>query len=172
MRVHIRRMARIGLCAALLCVCAWIAIPAAVPFTMQSFAVLLVAALLPAADGVIAVLIYLCMGAVGLPVFSAMQGGVGVLLGPTGGFLFGFVLAAACMVPIKRCMRGFGSTALCMALSQVVCYLSGTLWFSVQGGTGLLASVPLCVLPYLLPDAMKLLLAAWFSVRLKGAINR
>lgn len=167
-----RRMTRIGLCAALMSVCAWISIPAAVPFTLQSFAVLLAAALLPRWDGVYAVLVYIALGLVGLPVFSGMQGGVGVLAGPTGGFLFGFVAAAVLMHLTER-LRGASlfRAMLCMLAAQILCYLFGTLWFLLQTGCGLPAAISACVLPYLLPDAAKILLAAWLSRRLQAAVR-
>lgn len=172
-RQRIRRMARIGLCAALMSVCAWISVPSAVPFTLQSFAVLLAAALLPRWDALCSVLVYLALGLVGLPIFSGMQGGVGVFLGPTGGFLLGFAAAAVCMRLTARFYgTNFFRTVLCMLLSQCVCYAFGSAWFSVQSGVGLSAAVSACVLPYLLPDAVKTLLAAWLAGRLRGALNR
>ena len=81
----------ISLSAALICICSWIQVPSAVPFTLQTFAVFLVSAVLGAKKGVAATLVYILLGAVGLPVFSGFQGGVGVLLGATGGYVFGFV---------------------------------------------------------------------------------
>ena len=78
-----------GLCTALMAICAWITIPAAVPFTMQTFAVFLTAGLLGGKRGTIVVLVYLLLGAVGLPVFSGFAGGLGYMTGVTGGYLVG-----------------------------------------------------------------------------------
>lgn len=169
---RVRSMARIGLCAALMSVCAWICIPTAVPITLQSFAVLLGCVLLGGRDGLCAAIVYLMLGAVGLPVFSGMRGGVGVLFGPTGGFLFGFLAAALVLLLTERIWKkSFLKKLLCMCAAQLCCYAFGTLWFLLQSGCGFFAALSSCVLPCLLPDTVKLLFAAWLSQRLGGLVR-
>ena len=85
-------LAYIALGTALIAVCAWITVPFTVPFTMQLFAVYLVLMLLGGRNGTIAVAVYLLLGAIGVPVFSGFKGGFGVLIGMTGGYLFGMLL--------------------------------------------------------------------------------
>ena len=80
--------------AALIAVCAWISIPAEVPFTLQTFAIFAVCGLLGGRRGTVSVLVYLLLGAVGLPVFSGFRGGLGALLGTTGGYILGFLALA------------------------------------------------------------------------------
>jgi len=162
------RMARIGLCAALISVCAWICIPAAVPFTLQSFAVLLTGAVLKGWDAPVVVLIYLGLGLVGLPVFSGMRGGIGMLLSPTGGFLIGFFFAAVWMAKgvIRTDAKG-SRRLLCMAAAQMMIYLFGVVWFAVSARVSLSAALAACVAPYLLPDAAKLFLAFSLANRLR-----
>ena len=160
-----KRMATIAIMAALICVCSWISIPYVVPFTMQTFAVFCALLLLGGKDGLYAVLLYLMMGAVGLPVFSGFAGGVGYMLGLTGGYMLGFVLT--CLVywlcePLCKKHRFLRFPVLAAGL--LLCYLAGTLWFvTVMGarGTdyGFMAALGVCVVPYLLPDAAKLALA-------------
>ncbi|MBP5250511.1 MAG: biotin transporter BioY, partial [Lachnospiraceae bacterium] len=87
----------IAMMAAIMAVCAWITIPAAVPFTLQTFAVFLAICVLGGKNGTIAVFVYILLGAVGLPVFSGFKGGVGVLLGNTGGYIIGFLFSALVM---------------------------------------------------------------------------
>ena len=82
-----RKLVYIALGAAFIAVCAWITIPGPVPFTMQTMAVVAVAALFGSWQGCTAVLVYLILGAVGAPVFHGFQGGAQVLVGPTGGYL-------------------------------------------------------------------------------------
>ena len=89
-----RDMALIALFAALIAICAWISIPAPVPFTLQTMAVFLAVGLLGGKRGTIAVAVYIMLGAVGLPVFSGFNGGIGALLGPTGGYLIAYPLMA------------------------------------------------------------------------------
>ena len=93
-----REIAYIGLGAALIAVCAWISIPLPqpmVPFTLQTFAVCLVCAVFGRKLGLWTVVVYILLGAVGVPVFSGFRGGVGVLLGTTGGYIIGFVFRPA-----------------------------------------------------------------------------
>ncbi len=90
----IRNLCYIALFAALIAVCTWITVPAAVPFTMQTFAIMTAVGLLGTRRALIATVLYLALGCVGLPVFSGFRGGVGALAGPTGGYLAGFLLSA------------------------------------------------------------------------------
>ena len=170
-RKEIRAMVRIALSVAFLCVSAMIAVPFfAVPFTLQSFAVFFILALLGWKAGGAAILVYLALGAVGLPVFSGFTGGVGVLFGQTGGFLFGFLFA----VPVFALIKGMRSesrlfTALAMAGGLLADYLVGSIWyyFLFASGTSFFASLAVTVLPFLLPDAVKLALALFISERMK-----
>ena len=149
---------RVALSVALMAICAWIQIPMVIPVTMQTFAVLTISCLLGPKQGPLAVLVYLLLGLVGVPVFSGFQGGAAVLFSATGGYLLGFLFTAAVTGALSS-KPGWliGS----MVLGQAVCYLFGTLWFSFvyAGGTGFWAALQLCVLPYLLPDALKITLA-------------
>ena len=87
-----QELARAALFAALIAICSWISIPTAVPFTLQTFAVFLALGVLGGKLGTLSVAVYLLLGAVGLPVFAGFQGGLGALLGATGGYLAGFLL--------------------------------------------------------------------------------
>ena len=89
-----QELARAALFAALIAICSWISIPTAVPFTLQTFAVFLALGVLGGKLGTLSVAVYLLLGAVGLPVFAGFQGGLGALLGATGGYLAGFLLTA------------------------------------------------------------------------------
>ena len=166
-----RNMALCGLFAALLTLCAWISVPGAgVVFTLQTFGVALTLLLLGGKRGSITVLVYLLLGAVGLPVFTGFQGGIGTLLNVTGGYIVGFLVWAllywliTAFAPKKR--------VLAMVLGLLVCYAFGTLWFYslyLQGGSALSLGAFLlkCLVPYLLPDAVKLSLAFLLASRLK-----
>ena len=90
-------MAYIGLFAVVIAICSWISIPTVVPFTLQTFAVFLAVAVLGGKRGTLAVIVYVLLGAVGLPVFSGFKGGIGVLLNTTGGFIIGFVFFSPVM---------------------------------------------------------------------------
>ncbi|MBR3289966.1 MAG: biotin transporter BioY [Clostridia bacterium] len=169
----VRRMTTIAIMAALICVCSWLTVPSVVPFTMQTFAVFCAVLLLGGKDGLYAVLLYLIMGAIGLPVFSGFSGGVGYMLGPTGGYMVGFVLTALLYwlcEPLCKKRRFLRYPVLAAGL--LLCYAAGTLWFVTvmsapeRGGDyTYLSALGVCVVPYLLPDAAKLLLAGFLCDR-------
>ena len=84
-------MVYIGIFTVLIAVCSWISIPAAVPFTLQTFGVFMAVEVLGGKRGTMAVLVYILMGAVGLPVFAGFQGGIGIIFNTTGGYIVGFL---------------------------------------------------------------------------------
>lgn len=165
----IRKMVLASLLAALTTVCAWIQIPVLdIAFTMQTFAVFMTLGILGGRWGTVSIAIYLAMGAVGLPVFAGFQGGVGVLLGVTGGYIWGFLLSGLVYWSLERLCK-----PAAMTVALLVCYLCGTLWFSVYAGSGvgLAAAAAKCVVPYLLPDAVKLVLALRLSARITRQVR-
>lgn len=154
-----------ALFAALIAICSWIAIPTTIPFTLQTFAVCLTTALLGTKRGFTAVLVYILLGLVGMPVFSGFTGGVGILLGTTGGYIIGFLFTALVVgVVTKQFGKSVPVLAIAMALGILVCYVFGTAWFMLvyartSGAIGIMTALGWCVFPYLLPDACKIALA-------------
>ena len=167
-----KRMTRIALCAALLAPCAWLSVPTQPPFTMQTFGVFLTLLLLGAKDGTIAIGLYILLGALGVPVFSGFNGGMGALMGPTGGYIVGFLLI--CLIFGLLCGKGAGLwlKALALLLGLAVCYAFGTLWFvkvygDMKGPISTLSALSMCVFPFIVPDLAKLTLALWAGKRLE-----
>lgn len=166
--MKLRDLVRCGICGALMAVCAWICLPLGeVAVTMQSFGVFLTLCLLGGSKGTAAFSAYLILGAVGLPVFSGFRGGFGVLLGPTGGYLWGFLLACLLFWLLERRLP----KTMLLILGQLFCYLCGTAWylFAYAPG-GFWPAVLVCVVPYLLPDALKLSLALGIAGRIKNRV--
>lgn len=162
-RTDIRNMTRAALFAAVMVPCAWIGIRAGdFAVTMQTFAVFLALMHLGGKWGTVAILIYLLLGAVGMPVFSGFQGGFGVLLGATGGYLWGFLFSGLTYWTLEK----WGKLPAAIG-GLLVCYLLGTLWFAYYAGGGLAFVLLRCVVPYILPDALKLTLAVHMAQRLK-----
>ncbi len=167
-----------ALCAVLIAVCSWIAVPFAVPFTMQTFAVFFCLYFLGGLKGSVSVLVYLLLGLAGLPVFAGFKAGAGALVGPTGGYLLGFILTAlvywlATSVLGQR--RIVKITALAVGL--VCCYVAGTLWFCkvyADGGSAMSFSSALmaCVVPFILPDAAKLALAVFLAEKMQKIMKK
>ena len=176
-KLSVRDMAYIALFAVMMAVCSWISIPYVVPFTLQTFAVFLAVGVLGGRRGTMAVLVYLLMGAVGLPVFTGFSGGIGHLLGSTGGYIVGFVFTALVMWGMERIP---GSRTVVLAVSMVlgllVCYAFGTVWFVVvyartTGPVGVWTALGWCVFPYIIPDLVKIALALVLQKRLRAAIR-
>lgn len=164
--MKIRSMARCGICAAAMAVCAWLAVPLGdLAVTMQTFGVFLALGLLGGKLGTAACGVYLLLGAVGLPVFSGFQGGFGVLLGPTGGFLWGFFAAAILYWLLENRLPKW----LSMGLGMLLCYACGSVWYYfLYAGMGIHLILLKCVVPYLIPDGIKITLA----LLLAGKIRR
>lgn len=162
--MKLRNMVHCGCCAAMMAICAWLAVPVGeIAVTMQTFGVFLTLLLLGGGKGTAACAVYLLLGALGLPVFSGFQGGIGVLLGPTGGYLWGFLALCLCDWALRKPL----GDVVAMILGLVLCYVCGTLWFyfAYHGNFGVVLLK--CVVPYLIPDAIKLFLALTIRKRIK-----
>ena len=176
-KLHTKDYAYIGQCAALIAICSWITIPSMVPFTMQTFAVFLTLGLLGGKRGTMSVIVYLLLGAIGLPVFSGFAGGIGHMMGPTGGYIIGFIGTALVMWFFERKFgNGQKSLIASMTIGLLVCYAFGTAWFMAvytknTGAIGLGTALSMCVVPYLIPDALKIILASLLCNRLRKHVN-
>ena len=169
--MKVKNMALCGMFSALLCLCAWLSFPLAdVAITLQTFGIFLCLGTLGGKRGTLAILIYLLLGAVGLPVFSGFRGGLGALLGVTGGYLTGFLASGVIFWLLTALFPR--QTLPAMLAGLITCYCIGSMWYYnvyINAGSAVtLGAVMLkCVLPYLLPDLLKLLLAYRLSQKLK-----
>lgn len=157
-------ISRVGLFAALLCLSAWLYLPFAVPVTLQSFVLFWMLGTMKPKVSLTALLVYLSLGAVGLPVFGGFQGGIGVILGPSGGFLLGFIPCALLCAPLFPKAKRISLRIAVGVLGTVILYLCGAIWYTFVYGNG--DAFAVCVLPFLLPDAVKIVLAATLSEKL------
>ncbi len=173
-----RNIVYTALSCAMMAVCAWISIPTPTPFTLQAFAVFLCAGLLGWKRGTVAVLCYLAIGAAGVPVFSNFTGGVASLVGPTGGYLVGFLLTAFLTGFFTERGHGkIGYTLLGMVTGCIALYAFGTAWFfflnvAETGIAGLWTALLKCVLPFIPFDACKIALALVLVRRLRPLLAR
>ena len=164
-----RNLARCAIAVGVLALCGWLSFPVlGIPVTMQSFGVLFALFYLGGKWGTAAICGYLCLGVMGVPVFSGLGAGPGVLFGPTGGYLWGFALGGLLYWGL---VLAFGEKSSLFAgiFCVVLYYLCGIVWFLVgfNQGTGLWQSLLITVVPFVLPDAAKLLLAYTLSQRLR-----
>lgn len=172
-----REIAYIALSVSLITVCAWISVPvSAIPVTLQTFAVALIGALMGWKRALAAVASYLVMGLIGIPVFAGFKAGVATLMGATGGYIFGFAFLALFpalfkMLPVKnkwgRAAMFYGASVLGMA----VCYLFGTAWFVLMYQCTFVYALGVCVVPYLIPDAVKFVFSSTVAVRVEKYVK-
>ncbi len=172
-RRRVYDMAYIGIFTALIAICSWISIPTAIPFTLQTFAVFLAVALLGGRRGTLAVVVYVLLGAVGVPVFGGFTGGIDIILRNAGGYIIGFIFSALVMWLLESILgRKTWAQAVSMTVGLLVCYAFGTAWFMFvymrdMGAVGLSTVLGWCVLPFLVPDAVKIALALLLSRALR-----
>ena len=166
----IRDTCQVGIFVAIIAACAQISItmPIGVPMTLQTFAIPLAGVVLGVKKGVIATVVYILLGAVGMPVFANFTGGIGVIFGRTGGFILSF--------PLMALAAGIGAwkgkiwLTTWLVMGAVVNYLCGLLMFSFITSIGLAAAFPLVVLPFLLTDALKIVMVVVLGNIIKYAL--
>ncbi len=175
-----RSLVLMAMMAALIAICSWLSLTFGnVTFTLQTFAVFLAAGLLGWKRGVITVAVYILLGVIGVPVFAGFQGGVGVIAGHLGGFIIGFLplallvgivsekLASGKMSGIKRSILLFCS----MVAGDAICFLLGGIWFEHVLHLGWAKTIALSMLPYIIPDLVKMVLATVLVDRLKKFVR-
>ena len=162
-------MVYIGLSAAIIAVCSWISIPLTVPITLQTMGVVLISGLFGAKRGTLSTLLYILIGAIGVPVFSGFKSGFG-------GYIIGFIFTALIVGIVSDKTNKLWALILSMVVGILVCYAFGTAWFAVvyaktNEPASLATILGWCVIPFLIPDAIKIALAAVLTNRLKKFVK-
>ncbi len=172
----------IAIFVALITVCTWITIPfGTIPFTLQTFAIFVTGGILGAKRGTIAVIVYILIGIIGVPVFSGFSGGIVKFIpntetGMTGGYIIGFVFTTIIIgifknLSIERDTKtkilyvGIG-----MVLGDIVCLAFGTVWFWLFNPMhlGLVATLSACVVPFIIPELVKIIIALLVVTRVNN----
>ncbi len=167
----------ISLFSAIIAVLSFISIPAPVPFTLQTLGVFCALAVLGGKSGFISIILYIFLGIIGLPVFSHFSGGIGHLLGATGGYIIGFIpLALIYLLFTEKIGKSIKVKAIGLIAGLFVCYLTGTLWYTykyvgVINLESFLSSLSVCVLPFLVPDLIKIFCALLINKKLHKLIK-
>ena len=171
-----RQITLIGLMTAVICILGPLSIPlpfSPVPITLTNLAIFFAIYLLKIKGGTICLLVYLCLGTAGLPVFSSFSGGLGKLAGPTGGYLIGFLFLALIQGFLMKLFPKKNTAAVIgMILGMAVCYLFGTAWLALQLELTFPAALSIGVLPYLAGDGAKIVIAAVAGPKLRTAVHR
>ena len=185
-RAFIYDLVLISVSAALITICSWISISLGpVPFTLQTLGILAVMLTVGGRRGTIAVLVYLALGAVGIPVFAGFKGGIMSFAGPTGGFLIGFVLSALVYwllekLILKKLMTTPVNTWIFGMLGsivfEVIMYITGVIWFMTvyaaqTGPVGVATVMGWCVIPFIIPDIVKMAAAVIIGERASKLIR-
>lgn len=169
-----RQLILIAVMSAIVCALGPLSIPiGAVPITLANLAIFMAASLLGPWKGSLVAIVYLLIGLTGLPVFSSFSGGIGKLLGPTGGYLIGYIPMAfftglfAAKWPDNRWLQLCG-----MVIGTLCLYTFGTLWLSVSAGLDFAAALGAGVLPFIPMDLGKIVFVAVFGVKIRQALER
>lgn len=166
--MKIKDITMTALFAALICVCAPWSIPIGpVPISLASFAVYLAAAILGRKRGCAAVIVYVLLGAVGVPVFSGFSGGLQKLFSMTGGYIVGYIPCALITGLFADRSGKLWSCAAGMVLGTAALYALGTAWFIILAECTLGYALTVCVVPFLIGDAVKIVCASLLAAELR-----
>lgn len=175
-KIRTKQMVLIALMTAVTCVLGPLSIPlpfSPVPISLTNFAIFLAIFILGMKNGTISFIIYLLLGAAGVPVFSSFRGGLQVLAGPTGGYLIGFIFLALIMgFALDHFDRKLVPTIIGMIIGMAVCYAFGTVWLAKLLSLSFKEGLMMGVIPYLPGDAAKIIIAAIVGPKLYGATQK
>lgn len=173
----VRGMVFMAVFAALICIAAPFSVQVGpIPITLATFAIYLAGAILGGKRGMIAVIVYILLGAAGLPVFSNFNGGFTALLGPTGGYIIGYVpLVLLTGIFAEMNYKKHGTMIIGMLigmfLGTVALYTFGTAWFMIMTGSNLGRALTLCALPFIPGDGLKIVCVTAIALPLKSRLN-
>lgn len=173
----VKNMALISVFAAIITVCSWICIPLGpVPFTLQTFAVFATAGILGTKRSLVTIIVYILLGMAGVPVFSQFKAGPAVLAGPTGGYVLGFICTVIIIGVVteifSKSRKALRNTMmfLSMVVGDTVCFMVGTVHFMLIMKMDLASSLMMCVVPYIVPDLIKMTVATIIIDKVKRHI--
>ena len=176
MPLKIQQMALIGLMTAINCVIAPFSLPlpfSPIPISLCTLAIYFTVMVLGGKMGTASVALYILLGLVGLPVLSGFTGGAGKLLGPTGGYIIGYVfLAIICGIFADKSHGKILPCIFGMLLGTVVCYAFGTLWFAYQSHVTPTTAFATAVLPFIPADLAKMATAAFLGKQVRGRLMK
>lgn len=167
-----RELVLTAMFAVLIAVCSWISVPTEVPFTLQTFAIFLTLLVIGGKNGFFATLVYILLGAVGVPVFAGFTGGIGIITGTTGGYIVGFLLTAAVYWGAEKLLGNKLWVQIpALIIGLALCYAFGTAWFihiySKTSTVTLAEAMKWCVTPFIPFDLLKMAAAFLIASRIK-----
>lgn len=176
MKITTKKIVICSLFVALMSIFAQISIPLGftpVPINLGPMIVLLCGAILGSKLGALSMLIYLMIGAIGAPVFANFSGSFGIIIGPTGGYIIGYIACAFIVgILIEKLSFTNFTIVISMILGMIACYTIGTIWFMIITKTELVASITLCVLPFIPGEILKIIAATSLTKKLRPILNK
>jgi hypothetical protein len=168
-----KNLSLMALMSALLCLLAPISIPIGpVPITLSIFIIYIISYILDANSALISVFIYLLMGIVGLPVFAGYKSGLGVILGPSGGYLISYlVVVYISSYYNNKYYYNKILQLLFMFITLILCYVCGTIWFSIFKKMTFIESLFICVFPFIITDVIKIIAACMLGNEIRKRLR-
>ncbi len=173
---NVKQLALVGLMSAVICVLGPLSlnIPISpVPISLGLLGIYFVVSILGMKLGTLSVVIYILLGLVGVPVFTGFTAGPGKLLGPTGGYIIGYIfMAPICGFFVDRFSKKLPLYVLGMLLGTAVCYLFGTIWLRFQANVTFPQALAMGVLPYIPLDIITLIIAAVSGSQIRKRLQK
>ena len=172
--MNTKKTATVAVLAAILCILSPFSIPlGAIPVSLATFAVYIISCTVSKKYATAAVIIFILLGAAGLPVFSAFSGGFHRIAGVTGGYIIGYI---PCAFIISFLVDKFESKKfiypLSMILGTLACYAIGTVWYIYQTGTAFISALTTCVFPFIIADTVKIAAATCIGMTARKKLRR
>ena len=165
----INDLVQVSIFAIIIAICSYISIPLTIPITLQTFGIFITCLLLGGKRGTSSIILWILLGIIGLPVFSSFKSGISAIIGPTGGYIIGFIFTGIIMWLYESFYKNNKIfTILTMFFGQIICYTFGTVWFIliyINKGSQMSISkaLSICITPFILFDIIKIILALIFS---------
>ena len=174
MKISTKSLTFTALLAAIICVLSPIAINIGpIPLSFGTLAIYIASSLIDMKHGVAAVVVFVALGAVGVPVFTNWTGGFGRIAGPTGGYIIGYIpMAFIIGLIVDRLNKHIWAYPVAMTVGTAVLYLFGTAWFMIQSGADLASALLACVVPFLIGDALKIVASTLLCFRLRRLVYK
>lgn len=172
--MKLQKIALTGILAAIICLVSPFSLPlGAIPISLATFAVYIAACTVDVKISVSSVMIYILLGAAGLPVFSHFSGGFYIISGVTGGYIIGYI---PCVLITGLLIRKSGNKKymypISMIIGTVACYITGTVWYIIQTKSNIITALLVCVLPFLIGDAIKISAASVVGITLRKRLSK
>lgn len=176
MKISSRTIAFTALLAAIICAIApWTVPIGPIPVSLATFGIYIASCVIDAKHGTVATIVYVVLGAIGVPVFSGARGGFGVMAGPTGGYIVGYVFLAVVtglLIDFLGREKRIWIYPIAMIAGTAVLYAFGTAWYMISTGAGIGAALIVCVLPFLIGDGIKIAAATAVGFPVRRALRK